>query len=435
MERPDTRFARNGDVHIAYQVVGDGPMDLVWVPSLWSHVELQWENDLIAATLNRLAGFSRLITYDKRGTGLSDRSTPAAAYEEHVSDLVAVLDAAGSQSSALFGYVDGGIIALLFAAAYPERARALVTFGTAPRLLPSPDYAQGTDPVVWRGLMRQLDDGNVEPFLRLATDDPEALAWGVRHARASISPAEAVAALKANVATDIRSILPVINTPVLVTHLANDRFVSPDNARYLAEHLPSAELLLLDGNDYTAMWRDEALDELETFVTGVRPDPRVDRVLATVLFMDVVGSTEHAARLGDNEWGRQLDRFEGIVRRVLERFRGTLVSTAGDGFLATFDGPARAVRCAQTVQESLRAIELATRAGVHTGEIEVRGADVAGLAVHVASRVMSAADPEEILVSRTVTDLVAGSGLEFEERGEHELKGVPGRWPLFAVKR
>lgn len=439
MEQPETRYARRGDVHIAYQVVGEGPIDLVVVPAAVSHVELQWEDLPSAAGRWRLASFSRLIVFDKQGTGLSDRTAGPLALEHHLDDITCVLDAVGSERACLLGQIDGGILAAIFAATYPERTRALVTQGTPARLLQADDYPWGIDTNLWEMTQRVADDGfALDQLMLLAaperSSDPEFMAWSRRFWRAGIGPGGLLAFMRAVADTDIRPVLPTIRVPTLVMHLAQDALVPVESARYMASHIPGARLVVVPGADTAKFQEDEVIDEVETFLTGVRPQPRVDRVLATVLFADIVGSTQRLSELGDRRWRDRLDRMRSVVRRELERFRGTFVKDTGDGYLATFDGPARAIRCAQAVRDSLLALEIETRTGLHTGEIELRGGDVAGIAVHIGQRVSAMAEPGEVLVSRTVTDLVAGSGLEFEDRGEHEMKGVPGRWQVYAVK-
>jgi pimeloyl-ACP methyl ester carboxylesterase len=438
--QPETRYTKSGDVNIAYQVVGDGALDLVYVSGWISNVELAWEEPTYARFLRRLASFSRLITFDKRGTGLSDpvplRELPTL--EERMDDLRAVLDAAGSQRAALFGHSEGGNMSVLFAAAHPERTVALVTFGIFAKRLWSPDYPwaptaearQRTIDELERDWGGQMDVGELAPGAdeafkrRLAT-----------YLRRSASPGAAVALLRMNTDIDTRAVLPTIRVPTLVLHRTGDRDANVEEGRWIASQIPGARFVELPGEDHLP-WvgdQDAVLDEVQEFLTGVRPPPEPDRVLATVLFTDIVGSTERATELGDRRWRELLERHHDLVRRQLDRFQGREVDTAGDGFLATFDGPARGIRCARAIGGALGELGLDVRAGLHTGECELLGDKVAGVAVHTGARVAAQAAPGEVLVSQTVKDLVAGSGIEFEDRGVHALKGVPGEWRLYAV--
>jgi class 3 adenylate cyclase/alpha-beta hydrolase superfamily lysophospholipase len=435
---PETRYAKSGDVNIAYQVVGDGPFDLVLVPGFVSHLELDWEEPRYAHFLERLASFSRLIRFDKRGTGLSDRPGGLPDLETRMDDVRAVMDAVGSERAALFGYSEGGPMAILFAATYPDRTGKLVLYGTyAKRQDPDDDYpwavtrearlhAAGE---VERSWGMETDLGTMAPN----ADAPMQRWWAVR-ARAAASPGAARDLVLMNSMIDVRHVLSSVHVPTLVLHRAGDLDSRVDEGRYIAGRIPGARFVALSGDEHFPSIRaDEILDEVEEFLTGVRRAIVYDRVLATVLFTDIVGSTEKASELGDGEWRRLLERHRETVRRVLERYRGIEVGTSGDGFLATFDGPARAVRCACEVRDAVRELGLEVRAGVHTGEVELVGADVAGIAVHTGARIAAAAPAGEVVVSSTVKDLVAGSGIEFDERGEHELKGAPGSWRLYAV--
>jgi class 3 adenylate cyclase len=437
---PETRYAKSGDVHIAYQVVGDGPIDLVLIPGLFTHVEHQWEEPSFARFLNRLASFSRLIVFDARGAGLSDQAPELPPMEEQVDDLVAVLDAVGSPSAAIFGLSQAGPMAVLFAASHPERTRAIVLYGSYASPRQREGYPWGRSPEWMEEFGQQVDEawGSGIFLSQVAPsrvgDEPFRRWWG-KYERLSHGPGNALAYFRMNSLIDVRAILGTIQVPTLVLQRTGDTYRDPGHGRYLAEHIPSAKLVELAGTDHLPYLgdADAVLDEVEEFLTGVRPPPERERVLATVLFTDIVGSTERASLLGDRAWKELLARHHAVVREELARFRGREIDTAGDGFLATFDGPARAVRCATAIVAAMPGIGLQVRAGVHTGEIELIGPGVGGIAVHIGARVAALAGPSEVLVSGTVHDLVAGSGIEFESRGEASLKGVPGRWRLFSV--
>jgi len=434
----EIQYARSGGVNIAYQVVGDGPLDLVLVPGFVSHLEEDWTEARSAHFLERLASFSRLIRFDKRGTGLSDRPGGLPDLETRMDDVRAVCDAVGSSRSALFGYSEGGPMSVLFAATYPERTTALVLYGTyAKRRDPDEDYPWAPTRENRLETAKEIEEtwgvdadlGTMAP-----NADPAFCEWFARRARASASPAAARDLILMNSQIDVRAVLPTIQVPTLVLHRTGDRDSRPDEGRYIAEHIPGARFVELEGDAHVPMVdSDQIVDEVEEFLTGVRRRPALDRVLATVLFTDIVGSTEKAAALGDHAWLELREAHHAVVRRELERFRGHEVDTAGDGFLATFDGPARAVRCAASVSGAVRGLGLEVRAGVHTGEIELVGEKVGGIAVHIGARVAARAEPGEVLVSSTVKDLVAGSGIAFADRGRAELKGVPGEWELFSV--
>jgi pimeloyl-ACP methyl ester carboxylesterase len=440
--RPDTRYARSGEVNIAYQVVGEGPLDLVFVSGWVSNLDLMWQEPSYARFLRRLASFSRLILFDKRGTGLSDRVPEAdlPTLEARMDDVRAVLDAAGSERAALLGHSEGGPMCLLFAATYPERTVALVLIGTYARRLVGDGYPFGAEPEAYDSFLREIADGwggavGLEARAPSLVDDTRFRTWWSDYLRMSASPGAALALTRMNGEIDVRPALETIGVPTLVVHRTGDRSLPVEGARYLAERIRGARLVELPGIDHLPFVGDQdaILDEIEEFLTGVRRGADVDRVLATVLFTDIVGSTEWAVRLGDREWRDLLDSHHLLVRRALESWRGLEVDTAGDGFLATFDGPARAIRCACAIRDAVRGLGLEIRAGLHTGECEVHGETVAGIAVHIGARVAALAGHGEVLVSSTVRDLVAGSGIEFDERGEHELKGVPGRWRLYSV--
>jgi class 3 adenylate cyclase len=438
--RPETRYAKSGDVHIAYQVIGSGPLDLVYIPGFVSHLELAWDNPSIAHIFERLSSFARLIVFDKRGTGMSDR-VPIATLEERMDDLRAVMDAAGSERAALIGISEGGPMSLLFTATYPARTGALVLYGSFAKRLWSPDYPVGVpaiDRQAYLDLIAQQwgDEADLTRSAPSIADDPGARKRFAMSRRLSASPGAAVAIARMNSEIDVRHVLPTIRVPTLILHRATDRDVTVENGRYLAEHIPGARYVEFPEGDHIAATIgdvDPVLDEVEEFLTGVRHGPTSDRVLATVLFTDILGSTERAAAMGDQSWRELKGAHHRIVRNELARFRGQEVDTAGDGFFATFDGPARAIRCASAIRHAVQRLGIEIRAGLHTGEVEVGHDGVTGLAVHIGARVMAMAGPEEVLVSSTVKDLVAGAGIEFLERGTHVLKGVPGEWRLFAV--
>lgn len=442
---PETRYARSGDVNIAYQVAGDGPRDLVYVPGWVSNVEQMWEEPAMAHFLGRLASFSRLILFDKRGTGLSDRvsNDELPTLEQRMDDVRAVLEAVGSERAALFGHSEGGNMCVLFAATYPERTTALITLGCfAKRRDPDDDYpwaptAAGREAEAaeiernW-GHLRPQD---VEYYAPSRVGDERFVHNLEQYFRRSASPGAAAALVRMNSYIDTREILPTIRVPTLVLHRTGDRDVNVAEGRYIAARIPGARFVELPGDDhwFPAADTTDITDEIEEFLTGSRPLPEPDRVLATVLFTDVVGSTERAVELGDRRWRELLAGHDAAVRRELDRFRGREVDTAGDGFFAAFDGPARAVRCAMSIGEAVRELGLEIRAGIHTGECELDGAKMRGIAVHTGARIASLAGPGEVLVSQTVKDLVSGSGLAFEDRGAHTLKGVPGVWRVYAA--
>jgi len=432
----------SGEVNIAYQVVGEGPLDLVFVSGWVSNLDLMWEDPSYARFLRRLASFSHLILFDKRGTGLSDRvpETDLPTLEARMDDVRAVLDAAGAERAALLGHSEGGPMCLLFAATYPERTNALVLIGTYARRLIGEGYPFGATPEAYDAFLAEIADGwggpvGLEVRAPSLADDERFRTWWSDYLRMSASPGAALALTRMNGQIDVRPALRTIEVPTLVVHRSGDRALPVEGARYIAERIRDVRLVELPGDDHLPFVGDQdaILDEIEEFLTGARRGAESDRVLATVLFTDIVGSTERAVELGDRDWRDLLDSHHVLVRRELERWRGTELATAGDGFLATFDGPARAVRCACGVRDAVRGLGLEIRAGLHTGECEVRGDTIAGIAVHIGARVAALAAAGEVLVSSTVKDLVAGSGIEFDERGEHDLKGVPGRWQLYSV--
>jgi class 3 adenylate cyclase len=433
MKVPQTRYAHSGDASIAYQVVGEGPIDLVVVNGPASHVEIAWEERSTARAFERLASFSRLVMFDRRGTGLSDPVARPPTLEQQMDDLRAVLDAIGLERTALFGASDLGLCAL-FAATYPDDVSALVLSGVAPRgaatLTPEltaqfmdaleNSWGDGTLMTVWA----PSQVGN-----RVFED------WWARMQRSAVSPGMARQLLEMIAQVDLRAVLPTIRVPTLVTHHSQNVYVPVELGREVASLIPGARFIEYPGRD-TYSWLDHSnLDDVEEFLTGRRGAAEIDRVLATVMFTDIVGSTAHAARLGDDRWRALLDEHNSLVRRRIAHWRGNEVKTIGDGFLATFDGPARAVRCAAEIVDEAESLGLIVRTGLHTGECELVGDDVAGIAVHIGARVMANADGGEVLASSTVKDLVVGSGLEFDDRGRHALRGVPDEWRLYALAR
>ena len=441
--QPETRYARSKDGHVAYQVVGDGPLDLVFIPSWASNVEVMWEEPSIARFFPRLSTFSRVLCFDKRGTGVSD-PVPLAALptlEQWMDDVRTVMEAAGSKRAALLGTHEGGQMAILFAATYPERTSALILVDTCARHVRDVDYPWGLPADRVPGFLQRLEQvwgtgSYLDIFAPSVAHDERFRRWFARSQRLSSGPRAAATMHAAYLERDLRGVLPSIRVPTLVLHRTGNRYIRVGHGRYLAEHIPGAKYVELPGEDHLVMVGDTEtmLGEIEEFLTGVRPLPESDRVLATVLFTDIVTSTERSAQLGDRRWKDLLDQHDTLIRPELERHRGRLVKNTGDGILATFDGPARAIRCAQAIATSVKSLGIEVRAGLHTGEVELRGEDVTGMGVNIAARVMDAAGPGEVVVSSTVKDLVAGSGLRFADRGIHDLRGVPGEWRLFAVE-
>jgi class 3 adenylate cyclase len=447
---PETRYAKSGEISIAYQVVGDGPFDIVWVPGSLSNVELVWEIPLAAAFFRRLAAFSRLILFDKRGTGLSDRTSGIANLETRMDDVRAVMDAAGSSRAAVLGASEGGPMSVLFAATYPERTAALVLYGAMPRFVRSPDFPWGAsqeefereheeDVRAWGTIEGTQWIRHPGTFADPEKEDAEVRRWAT-YMRQSGSPGDAAALAQMVAEIDVRPVLPTIRVPTLVVHRTEDH-LEIGAARWMAGQIPGARFIELPGGPHLPFHgdSDSLLDAIEGFVVGLFRQgawaaAETDRVLATVLFTDIVGSTARAAALGDSRWRELLEEHHRLVRSQLTRFRGREVDTAGDGFFASFDGPARAIRCACEIRDAVRPLGIEIRAGLHTGECELIQGKIGGIAVHVGARVAAEAKPGEVLVSGTVKDLVAGSGLEFEDHGSAGLKGVPGEWRLFAVR-
>ena len=439
-EIPSTHYVKSDDVHIAYQVIGEGPFDLLFVPGFVSNVETIWQSPEQSAFFRRLASFSRLILFDKRGTGMSDRSSQIFTLEQRMHDVQAILDAVGSKRAALFGISEGGPMSLLYTATYPDRTSALVLYGSYAKRSWSPDYPFGWKDEQWQSVLDDIEHNWGSPqSLNIAmrapsiAGDPHTAERIASYYRASASPGAAGAILKMNREIDVRIVLPATRVPTLILHRTAEHVIDVEHARYMAHHIPGAKLVELPGEDHQP-WlgdRDTVLNEVEKFLTGKHQVLEPERVLATVLFADIEGSTERVAALGDHSWRELLEAFYAKVREVLKQYRGREINTLGDGFLAAFDGPARAIRCAGAIRDAVRSLNLEVRCGLHTGECEVVGNDLAGIAVHTGARVAGLAAPGEVLVSQTVRDLVAGSGLSFEDRGIHSLKGVPNEWRLF----
>ena len=441
MESPKVKYARTGEgVHIAYQSWGSGPVDILISGGLWWHIEFQWTEPSVARYLEGLGRIGRVIAFDKRGTGLSDR-VPVdrlPTLEERTDDLTAVLDAVGAEKAVVIGQNHGAPMAILFAATHPERTHSLVLQGAFARFVRAADYPWGFPEHLAEGALARMEEHWDEPnaLAQVApshVDDSHAREWWTTMQRMSVSPAAAVALLRMSMEIDVRDVLAAIHVPTLVVHLSDDRLINVGCGRHLAEHIEGARFVEAEGSDIVFEDVPEIGDAIAEFVTG-RPVAREpDRVLATVVFTDIVDSTKHLTALGDSGWREVLDRHDALVGRSLERYRGRKVNPTGDGMLAVFDGPARAVQCACAVRDGVEALGIEVRAGVHTGEVELRGDDVAGVAVHIGARVASLGGAGDVLVTRTVTDLVAGSGLEFADRGEHDLKGLPGAWQIYAV--
>jgi pimeloyl-ACP methyl ester carboxylesterase len=439
-EIPATHYVKSDGIHIAYQVLGAGPSDLLFVPGFISNVEAAWRSPDLSAFFRGLASFCRLILFDKRGTGMSDRSSQIFTLEQRMHDVQAILDEVGSKQAALFGVSEGGPMSLLYTATYPQRTSALVLYGSYAKRSWAPDYPFGWKDEQWE---RVLDD------IEHHWGTPQALSIGMRlrsaainrdtaesiasYFRASASPGAAAAIMRMNREIDVRHVLSATRVPTLILHRTADQLIDVENARYLAQHIPGAKLIEFPGEVHSP-WlgdRDAVLDAVEQFLTGRRHGHEPERLLATVLFGDIVGSTERAAALGDNPWSKLVEAFYDMVRETLQLYRGREIRMAGDGFLATFDGPARAIRCAGAICDGVHSLNLELRCGLHTGECDCIGNDLAGIAVHIGARVAALAGPGEVLVSQTVRDLVAGSGLAFDDRGTHKLKGVPDEWRLF----
>ena len=438
---PETRYARDGDVRIAYQVIGDGPIDLLFAAGGVVPVDIGWEDPGYNRFMRRLASFSRVVLFDSRGWGASRTAVDTfPTLEEWADDLRLVLDTVGSERAAVVGHYAGAVMSAFFAAAHPDRVSSMVLIEASARMLRAPDFpigmpAEARDRMIASFVESYGTGSNLVGQARSRSSEESFRRWWGRCERMANGPLSAGAYWRELSGRDIRAVLPALRVPTLVLHRAQDPFIRVDHGRYLAEHIPDARYVEVEGEDHLFFVGDTArmLDEIEVFLTGAAAGGEPDRLLASVLFTDIVGSTDRAAALGDRRWREVLDRHDALTREHVERFRGRMVKTTGDGALATFDGPARAIRCAVSLRDAVSTAGLELRAGIHTGEVEQRGDDIGGIAVHLAARVQSLAGEREVLVSRTVADLVAGSGIAFSDRGEHELKGVPGRWRLLAV--
>ena len=439
METPDIRYARSGDVSIAYQVVGNGPVDVLFVPFLINLV-WAWEQPIFVDFCNRITSFARLILFDKRGTGLSDRPRDLPTLETRMDDIRAVMDDAGSERAALLGAGSpGGQLSAIFAATYPERVVALILQNTWPRVVEAPDFPAGDTVERWHRRVRETrlrwgdrdyQRNELRKYFPTRADDPEFEQWHVMHERLAASPGSAAWFMRVLMETDIREVLPTISVPTMI--LAHSRWI--DGCTYMAERIPNARLVELTGPDISVYGDTQIPTEVEHFLAEGHIDASPERVLTTVLFTDIVESTLRAAEMGDAAWRSLLEAHHATVRAQIGRYGGTLIRTTGDGFCATFDGPARAIACAHAARRAVRDLGLDIRAGIHTGEVEMVRGRVEGIAVHIGARIAAEARPREVLVSSIVRDLAGGSGIEFEERGVHELKGVPGEWPLFAAR-
>ena len=439
MAAPVTRYARSGEVHLAYQVIGDGPRDVVLSLDWASHLEVLWEQPFVQELLTALARFSRVLWFDMRGVGLSDALAAPAAPEDWMDDVAAVMDAAGSEHASVIAHGHAVQMALMSAATHPDRIDSLVLVNGFARFSRAEDYPAGVPAEAANAVLDQVSEtwgsGRMSALLGPSVASARGMTeWYGRLERFAASPGTALARMRAILELDVREVLPLVTAPTLVIQNLGDVYVRAGHGRYLAEHIREATLLERDSADHWPVPDPDLLTAIEEFITGTRvAEAEVDRILTTVLFIDVVGSTEHVSELGDRRWQTLLNQFVAVVHRELLTHRGVLIERAGDGILATFDGPARAIRCAWGIRDSLRRSGLEVRSGLHTGEVTQRNSDVAGLAVHIGARVSAAAAPGEVLVTRTVRDLVAGSGIEFADRGLYALKGVEDPWELYAA--
>ncbi len=441
MQPGPTRYAKSGDYHLAYSVTGEGPLDVLYVPTWLSQIEHLWESPKVNRFFERSAHLGRLIMFDRRGSGMSDPIVGAPTLEEQMDDVNAVLDAAGGcEDVVLLAALEGGPMACLYAATHPHRVRALILYSAWARVVQSEDIPWANPPEERERLMEFLADtwgtgARLDGLAPSEADDPEFRAWYAKLERLAASPNQIRILQKLIGEYDVRSVLPSIRVPTLVMHRRDDSLIDPRHSQYIAERIPGAKLVMLEGSDnlMVAGDSDAIIDEIEEFLTGARQVRAPDRVLATVMFTDIVDSTRRASEMGDRRWRELLESHDELVRRKLDYWSGREIKTMGDGFLATFDGPARAIQCAKAIAYDVNSLGVAIRAGLHTGECEMRGDDVSGMAVHIGARVGSLAGPGEVLVSSTVKDLVVGSGIDFADHGEHELKGVPGGWRVYRV--
>jgi len=441
---PTTRYARSDEVSIAYQVMGEGPLDLILVPGIVSHVEFRHEFPGYTDYLRHLAAFARVISFDKRGQGLSDRVSGVPSLEQRMDDVAAIMEAIGSKRAALLGYSEGAPMSVLFAATYPDRTSHLILCGGMAKFTNTNDYEfMFSEEVILKSVKYWGTGAFMKSFMPSLAKDPAAVSRFAKFERLSAGPGGYKALLQQNALIDVRPILPNVQVPTLILHSRTDALIPVENGRYLASRIPNAKYIEYPEGDHGFLTGiaggpgdvQTLCGDIEEFITGNRESalPDLERVLATVLFTDIVNSTHRATQMGDHSWRRLLDEHDRTAQRVIEKHRGKLIKTTGDGILATFDGPGRAIRCALAFESAATQIGLPLRAGLHTGEVEMRDGDIGGVAVHAAARVMALSEPGEVLVSRVVTDLVAGAGLKFSERGSHELKGLPGRWDLYAA--
>lgn len=438
---PETRYARSGEIGIAYQVFGEGEMDLLLAFPFLSHLDLMWESPALSHFLRRLGSFARVLVFDRRGVGLSDPVAGAPTLEERMDDVRAVMDAAGSERAALLGMSEGATMCMLFAATYPERTSALVLWGAMARSTSAPDYPWAPEKEAVEEAQAELvgpmwgQGATIDVFSPSMAADPRAREFQARFERQAASPMRVQQLNQMFLNTDVRDALPLVQAPALILHRRQDRAVNYRAARWLAEQIDGSRYVEFEGEDHFP-WvgdSDAALEAIEEFLTGVRPVPVTQRVLATVLFTDIVDSTRVATELGDRRWRDLLERHQSLTREQLRRFEGREIKTTGDGFLATFDGPTRAAECAQAVAEEMPGLGIEVRAGLHTGEVELIGDDIGGIAVHVAARIAALAGPHEVLASRTVRDLAVGSGIVFDPAGRHMLKGIADEWDVYSV--
>jgi pimeloyl-ACP methyl ester carboxylesterase len=445
LKKPKTRYAKSGEVNIAYQVVGEGPIDIVYIPGWVSNIDMMWTEARLANFLTKLSAFSRLILFDKRGTGLSDRVGKYSTLEERMDDIRSVMNTVGSERAALFGHSEGGSASLLFAATYPQRTIALVTFGVFAKRKYSTDYPWApTDAerqLSYKMIEDKWADGDMQGLRSLVpslADDNKFMDWFASYLRAGASPGAALDLQRQNTEVDITGILDTIKVPTLLLHTTGDKDVHVDEAKYIAERIPNSKLVELPGDDHL-FWTGDSyfiLAEIEEFITGVRPNKVFDRVLSTILFTDIVRSTEHLSKSGDKKWIDILERHNALVRDELRRFNGKEIKNTGDGFLATFDGPSRAVRCAEAIRDVVKTLEIEITAGIHTGECEIFDAgDIGGIAVHIAARILSKAQPNQILISMTVKHLLIGDGFQFTDLGNVSLKGIEEDYRIYSLEK